>query len=135
MSEEFWKKNVECSVDISAKDLLDFAQLTGDDAAHHLDKSIAQSMGYKDVVSQGLLVLALSGRASSQYLRVINRNGVTYGYDKIRFPGSVFAGDCINMKYEPQSISEKMVITSLVTLTNLENKTVVAATHILKLMD
>ena len=73
------------SVDINSDMMHEFIKLTGDDAPHHISMESANALGYEKILVQGLLVLSLTGRASSQYLIEINRGGVTYGYDQIRF--------------------------------------------------
>ena len=134
MTLEFWQRSVEVETTVNVQDFLKFAELTGDDAAHHLDKSVANAMGYDDCVSQGLLVLSLSGKASSEYLRVINRNGVTYGYDKLRFPAPVYAGEKLTITYVPESINEKSVISSKITVKTSSGAVAIAGTHLLKIL-
>ena len=132
---EFWQKNIEVTFPVSTADFKKFAELTGDDAAHHLDASVAQSMGYREAVSQGLLVLSISGKASSEYLRAIGRNGVTYGYDRLRFPAPVYNGELLTITYEPESINEKNVISSKVTVKTSNGDVAIAGTHLLKILD
>lgn len=134
MKLEFWQRSVEVHVTVSAQDFRAFAELTKDDAPHHLDSNLAKSMGYKDCVGQGLLVLSLSGEASSEYLRVINRNGVTYGYDKLRFPSPVYNGDRLTITYEPESISEKSVVSSKITVKTASGDVALAGAHLLKIL-
>lgn len=132
---EFWRTNIEVQVQVSTQDFRTFADITGDDAAHHLDSSVAKSMGYREAVSQGLLTLSLTGKASSEYLRKIGRNGVTYGYDRLRFPAAIYNGDLLIITYEPFSINEKSVISSHVTAKNSQGDVAVAGTHLLKIFD
>jgi acyl dehydratase len=134
MTLEFWQQSVEVETTVNVQDFLKFAELTGDDAAHHLDKSVANAMGYDDCVSQGLLVLSLSGKASSEYLRVISRNGVTYGYNNLRFPAPVYAGEKLTITYVPESINEKTVISSKITVKTSSGAVTIAGTHLLKIL-
>jgi acyl dehydratase len=85
-------------------------------------------------VSQGLLVLSLSGKASSEYLRVISRNGVTYGYNNLRFPAPVYAGEKLTITYVPESINEKTVISSKITVKTSSGAVAIAGTHLLKIL-
>jgi acyl dehydratase len=135
MTAEFWRRNVEVETTVDIQDFLKFAELTGDDAAHHLDKSVANEMGYDDCVSQGLLVLSMSGKASSEYLRAISRNGVTYGYNDLRFPAPVYAGEKLTITYVPESINEKNVISSKITVKTSSGAVAIAGTHLLKILD
>lgn len=133
MSEDYWRKNITLQVNIGLEDFTEFARLTGDDAAHHLDSKIAREMGYERAVSQGLLVMSLSGKASSEYLRAISRNGVTYGYDRLRFPAPVYEGEILTITYEPQSINEKNVISSELRVKTSSGDVAVAGIHLLKI--
>ena len=134
MATDFWRTNIVTQVKVSTSDFQRFSELTGDDAPHHLDSSVAKSMGYRDTISQGLLIMSLSGKASSEYLRVINRNGVTYGYDKLRFPKPVYNGEILTITYEPQSINDKDVITSKITVETSSGDIAIAGTHLLKIL-
>ncbi len=132
---EYWRKNVSVRVKIELDNFVDFARLTGDDAAHHLNPEIAREMGYKTAVSQGLLVMGLTGKASSEYLRAIARNGVTYGYDRLRFPSPVYEGEILTITYEPQSINEKNVVSSEIRVRTSNGDIAVAGNHLLKIFD
>lgn len=134
MATDFWRTNIVTQVVISTSDFQTFSALTGDNAPHHLDALVAQSMGYRDTIGQGLLIMSLSGKASSEYLRSINRNGVTYGYDKLRFPTPVYNGETLTITYEPQSINEKDVVTSKITVKTSSGDVAIAGTHLLKIL-
>lgn len=133
MTANFWQRSIEVEVRVSQQHFRDFALLTGDDAAHHLDENVAREMGYKTTLGQGLLVLSFSGKASSEYLRIISRNGVSYGYDKLRFPSPVYQGQILTISYEPQEINEKNVVRSSLTVTTSEGGIALAGHHLLKL--
>lgn len=135
MSEDYWRKNITLQVNIGLGDFAEFARLTGDDAAHHLDSRIARKMGYERAVSQGLFVMSLSGKASSEYLRAISRNGVTYGYDRLRFPAPVYEGEILTITYEPEKINEKNVITSKLRVKTSNGDVAVAGDHLLQILD
>ena len=133
MAANFWQRSIEVEVRPSQEHFRDFALLTGDDAIHHLDENVAREMGYKTTLGQGLLVLSFSGKASSEYLRIIRRNGVSYGYDKLRFPSPVYQGQLLTISYEPQEISEKNVVRSSLTVTTSEVGFALAGHPLLKL--
>jgi acyl dehydratase len=135
MTPEFWQCNVETEITVSTEDFLKFADLTGDDAPHHIDSLLAQSMGYKESLGQGLLILSLTGKASSKYLELIHRKGVTYGYERLRFPSPVYNGNSLTITYEPESISEKSVVSSRITVRTSSGDVALAGTHLLKILD
>jgi acyl dehydratase len=43
MTLEFWQRSVEVHVTVSTQDFRAFAELTKDDAPHHLDSDLAKS--------------------------------------------------------------------------------------------
>jgi len=133
MTVNFWQRIIQVEVRVSQQHIRDFALLTGDDAAHHIDENVAKEMGYKTTLGQGLLVLSFSGKASSEYLRKIRKNGVSYGYDKLRFPSPVYQGQLLTISYEPQEINEKNVVRSSLTVTTSEGGIALAGHHLLKL--
>ena len=134
MTVEYWQQRVEVNQVVSKDQFLKFAELTNDDALHHIDISVAQSMGYQDCIGQGLFVLSITGEASSRYLELINKNGVTYGYEKLRFPAPVYSGESITITYEPESISEKNVLSSKITVKKSSGEVALAGTHLLKIL-
>jgi acyl dehydratase len=131
---EFWRKTVTSTFKVTSEMITEFAKLTGDDAPHHLHLDSALALGYEKILSQGLLIMSLTGRASSQYLEDINRGGVTYGYDRIRFIKPVYADSNLRVEYEPKSINEKNIIVSEVIVLNDLGETIFVANHLLKLL-
>jgi len=131
---EFWNKRIKCSFKITSEMIEEFAELTGDDAPHHLYLENALALGYENILTQGLLIMSLTGRASSQYLEEINRGGVTYGYDRIRFIKPVYANSNLEIVYDPKSINEKNIIVSEVLVLNDSGEIMFVANHLLKLL-
>ena len=133
-STEFWEKKIMMSVDINSDMMHEFIKLTGDDAPHHISMESANALGYENILVQGLLVLSLTGRASSQYLIEINRGGVTYGYDQIRFIKPIYTETNLQILYEPKNINQKNIVTSRISILNKLGEKVLVADHLLKLL-
>lgn len=71
-----------------------FAELTGDDAFIHIDPGRAAETRFGGTVAHGLLVLSLVPllmRSATPLVRG-TRMGANYGYDRVRFPGSLRVG-------------------------------------------
>ena len=128
-----WRTSIRLAATIEPEHLTGFAELTGDDAAHHLSADVGRAMGYEAQLAQGLLLLSLTGMASSEYLRQTGYTGVTYGYDRVRFPAAVYAGDRLEIVYEPTEFAEKDIVIAQITCVNDDAQTVLVATHRLKL--
>ena len=71
-----------------------FADVTGDDQWIHTDPERAADGPFGATVAHGLLTLSLLPFLSSEvYLIEGARSRVNYGYDRVRFPHPVRAGD------------------------------------------
>jgi acyl dehydratase len=75
-------------------------------------------------------------QASTKMCQGLPGTIVSYGYDRIRFPGPVFIGDTVTVTYEISSRDEAArKALSRVTVTNQRGEVVAAATHILKVVE
>ncbi|MFW3895130.1 MaoC family dehydratase [Pseudomonas bharatica] len=68
-----------------------FAQITGDDAFIHTDPARAAMTRFGGTIAHGLLLLSLLPAMLRTALPAIadKKMGVNYGYDRVRFTGSV----------------------------------------------
>jgi acyl dehydratase len=94
----------------------------------------ANKIGYDDVLAQGLLIFSLTGRLSSEYLSVINRGGVTYGYEKSRFIKPVYPNAILKFTYHPKIMRKNNILESEITVLNSSNETAFVTTHLLKII-
>lgn len=131
---EFWRKTITISCKITSEMIQEFANLTGDDAPHHIHLESALALGYEKILAQGLLIVSLTGKASSQYLVEINKGGVTYGYDRMRFIEPIYADSDLQIVYEPKNITENNIIVSEVRVLDVSGKLMFIANHLLKLL-
>ena len=81
---------------VDAKLIDDFAAVSGDEFAIHMDAASARDLGFADRVAHGLLVLSLAdglkNRATAQFKAV-----ASLGWD-MRFSAPVTAGDRIRVR-------------------------------------
>lgn len=54
------------------QDLVDYANASGDQNRIHLDEEFAKSVGLPDVISHGMLTMALAGNVVTNWLKDIN---------------------------------------------------------------
>lgn len=116
---------------LTASDITAFADLTGDFHPAHMDESFAmQQFGGRLV--HGVLSFGVLVGLTVEY----NRLAVAYGYDKIRFPRPVMAGDEIKAVSEVIETKEHKnpeigLVVKQYTGTNQRDETVVVAQHTL----
>lgn len=117
---------------ISADDIADFARITGDDHPAHVDAQFAEAR-FGGLLSHGVLTFAVVVGLTVEH----NRRAVAYGYERIRFPAPVLAGDVIRATSEVVDIAEHPrntaigLVTKAYTGVNQRGTTVLACRHIL----
>lgn len=94
------------TINLSTLDIVRFAQLTSDEAPHHMDAAAAQAMGFEREMAHGLLVLSLTGQLTSAVLEETKRTGVTYGYDNVRFMSPVYPETPLDLEYTVKELRE-----------------------------
>ena len=82
---------------ITEADIVFHAGHSGDFMPHHTDAEFCKTQPFKKIIAHGTMTfsIAIGLSVSSQ---VLNPNGMSYGYNKIRYPRPVFAGDTIKVK-------------------------------------
>ncbi len=128
---EVGEKNVTSGWVISDQDIVAFADLTGDKHPAHTDKEFSEAQ-FGGRLSHGVLTFAVVVGLTVEY----NRLAVAYGYDRIRFPGPVLAGDTITATSEVIDVKshrnpEIGLVVKQYTGVNQRNETVLAAQHTL----
>lgn len=117
---------------ITAEDVAAFAEMTHDHHPAHTDEEFAGER-FGGIIAHGVLTFGVVVGLTVEY----NRRAVAYGYDRIRFPGTVKAGDVITATSEVVEIAEHHrnpaigLVTKQYTGTNQEGRTVVACRHVL----
>ena len=77
---------------ITEADIVFHAGHTGDFFPHHMDAEFCKSQPFGQRIAHGTMTFAIGiGLTATQ----INPRAMTYGYERLRFPKPVFAGDTI----------------------------------------
>ncbi|WP_449278049.1 MaoC family dehydratase [Leucobacter sp. GX24907] len=116
---------------ISDDDIVDFARLTGDEHPAHTDAEFSTAR-FGGRLSHGVLTFGVVVGLTVEY----NRLAVAYGYDRIRFPGPVLAGDVITATSEVIELKEHRnpdigLVVKQYTGVNQRGEVVVVAQHTL----
>ena len=120
---------------VTETDIVMHAMHTGDFMPHHTDEEFAKTQPIKHRIAHGNLTFAISTGLIFQTAGV-NSNVMNYGYNKIRYPNPVYAGDTIKTEVK---ISEKTdakqpthgLLTQTETTTNQRGETVCFVEHVL----
>lgn len=120
---------------ITETDIVMHAMHSGDWMPHHVDAEFAKTTQFKKVIAHGNLSFCV-GTGLIVIASDRNPNVFSYGYDKLRFPRPVFAGDTItastkiiDKKDHPKSKTHGLV-TFGETITNQNGETVCYAEHV-----
>lgn len=121
---------------VGETDVYLFAGISGDFSPNHVDEEYMKATRYGRRIAHGALLVAYMSQASTKMCAGLPGTIVSYGYDRIRFPGAVFIGDTVTVTYE---IAERdpaaRKALSRVICTNQRGEVVAAATHILKVVE
>ncbi|WP_395309238.1 MaoC family dehydratase [Mycobacterium sp. AMU20-3851] len=117
---------------ITAQDIADFARISLDDHPAHVDPAFATER-FGGVLAHGVLTFAVVVGLTVEH----NRRAVAYGYDRIRFPAPVLAGDVIRATAEVVDVAAHPrntaigLVTKAYTGVNQHGNTVLVCRHIL----
>jgi acyl dehydratase len=129
-------KRVEVRKTVGETDVYLFAGISGDFSPNHVDEEYMKATKYGRRIAHGALMVAYMSQASTKMCAGLPGTIVSYGYDRIRFPGAVFIGDTVTVAYEIAERDEKARKSfAKVTVTNQRGEVVAAATHILKVVE
>lgn len=89
---------------VTAEDIHLFARVTGDHDPIHVDPEAARAAGFADIIAHGGLTLGLVSTTASRISQLAKSRGfpgvsVSLGYDRIRFPRPVLAGEMLTARY------------------------------------
>ncbi|MGH1565459.1 MaoC family dehydratase [Mumia sp. DW29H23] len=116
---------------ITAADIAQFADLTHDHHPAHTDPEFAGPR-FGGVIAHGVLTFGVVVGLTVEE----NRRAVAYGYDRVRFPSIVHAGDSITATSEVVDLREHKrpgigLVTKRYTGVNQDGATVVVCEHVL----
>ena len=113
-------------------DVYAFGGITGDTHPNHMDEEYCKRMGMGGRIAQGALMVGFIAGAVSKYLMEIERPGMSYGYDRVRFTKPVHIGDTLTVVYRIARVDEAArKAWAEATLTNQRGETVCVGTHVI----
>lgn len=121
---------------IGESDVYLFAGITGDLNGLHVDEDTMSKTRYAGRIAHGALLVGFMSNTSTLICQGLPGAVVSYGYDRIRFPGAARIGDTVTVTYEIVERDEAAMKTlARVTVTTQHGDVVAAATHILKVVE
>lgn len=119
---------------ITEADIVFHAGHSGDFFPHHMDAEFCKDQPFKERIAHGTMTFAIGiGLTATQ----INPRAFTYGYERLRFPKPVYAGDTIRSSVtigrkteDPKRPGFGQVV-EIVETTNQRGETVMYCEHIL----
>jgi 3-hydroxybutyryl-CoA dehydratase len=125
--------NVAIEKTISESDVYQFAGICGDFSPNHINERYMKSTRFGTRIAQGALVVGFTSAAAAMFGIKYRIDGVSAGYDKLRFVAPVFFGDTILVRYEVTRIEvERDRIYASLTVTNQRNEVVLVGEHVLR---
>ena len=119
---------------ITEADIIFHAGHSGDYFPHHVDVEFCKTQPFKRPIAHGTLIFAIGIGLTATH---INPRAMTYGYERLRFPNPVHAGDTIRTMVTVKSMQadEKRAgygqVVEANEVVNQNDKTVMYAEHIL----
>jgi len=120
---------------ITETDIVMHAMHSGDFMPHHTDEEFAKTQPIKSRIAHGNLTFVISTGLIFQ-AEELNTNVMNYGYNKIRYPHPVYAGDTIKTEVkivDKQDAKQPThgLLTQTETTTNQKGETVAFVEHTL----
>lgn len=119
---------------ISEADIVFHAGHSGDFFPHHMDEEFCKTQPFKHRIAHGTMTFAIGIGLTAME---INPRAFTYGYERLRFPRPVYAGDTIGTRVtvsrkepDPKRPGFGKVVESC-EVTNQKGETVMFCEHIL----
>lgn len=127
-------KRVTTGRTITETDIIIHAGHSGDYFPHHVDVEFCKTQPFKKPVAHGTMTFAIGIGLTAT---VINPRAMTYGYERLRFPKPVHAGDTIkatvtikSKEDDPKRKGHGRVVEAT-EVTNQKGETVMYTEHIL----
>lgn len=133
---EIGESRVTAGRTITEADIVMHAMHSGDWMPHHVDAEWCKTQPFKEPIAHGNATFSISTGLTIQG-EPLNPHGMSYGYNKIRYPTPVFAGDTIQVEVKviskqdhPKSPDHGIIIEAKTT-TNQKGEVVCYAEHVL----
>ena len=121
---------------ITETDIITHAMHSGDWQPHHTDLEFAKTQPFKKPIAHGNCTFVISTGLIFRAEGKPNPNVMAYGYNKIRYPHPVFAGDTIKTEVKIAAKNDAKqpthgLLTQTETTTNQRGEVVAFVEHIL----
>jgi 3-hydroxybutyryl-CoA dehydratase len=118
---------------ISESDVYLFAGICGDFSPNHINERYMGKTRFKTRIAQGALVVGFTSAAAAMFGIKYRVDGVSAGYDRLRFVAPVFFGDTILIRYEVVRIElDRDRIYASLNVTNQDGKVILVGEHVLR---
>lgn len=118
---------------ISESDVYLFAGICGDFSPNHINERYMGKTRFKTRIAQGALVVGFTSAAAAMFGIKYRVDGVSAGYDRIRFVAPVLFGDTILIRYEVVRIDlERDRAYAALKVTNQRDEVVLVGEHVLR---
>lgn len=125
--------SVQVTKTIGESDVYLFAGITGDLHPNHVDERYMAAGRYGGRVAHGVLLMGFMSAASSKLLLDHGFDGVSYGYDRVRFVGPAYIGDTVTTTYTiVELVPDRDQSRAKLEVARDGDEVVAVATHILK---
>lgn len=91
---------------ISESDVYAFAGITGDFYPVHIDATYAAKQPVGERVAHGVLLMGLMSTTAARWMLSQSIDGLSYGYEGVRFIRPVRFGDTVTVAYAKESQTE-----------------------------
>jgi acyl dehydratase len=123
---------LEFSKTVTEFDVYSFAGITGDFYPVHINADYAARQPVGQRVAHGVLILGLMSTAAGQWMTKESIDGLSYGYDGVRFTRPVRFGDTVTIAYaKVAETQDGRRITCRVEARNQHDEVVAVAQHII----
>ena len=130
--------HVHRSFTVTAENVRDFVELSGDDYEAHTDPEFMARSSYGQPIAHGALLVGYMSAVGTMAIRAAQAIGnrdvpVSLGYDRLRFVAPVFFGETVTAYYTISNIDqERRRTVATVSVVNQDGITVAVAEHVMK---
>ena len=118
---------------ISESDVYLFAGICGDNSPNHINQRYMEKSIYKARIAQGALIVGFTSAAAAMFGIKYRIDGVSAGYDRLRFLKAVFFGDTIRVNYKVNRIErERDRLYAELRVTNQHDELILIGEHIIR---
>lgn len=118
---------------ISESDVYLFAGICGDFSPNHINERYMKRSTFGTRIAQGALVVGFTSAAAAMFGIKYRVDGVSAGYDRLRFVKPVFFGDTIRIHYEVARVEvERDRAYASLKVTNQHDDVVLVGEHVLR---